>query len=143
MSYIKIYIHSVWETKSRYPFLIPDIKNQVLDHIKQNAQKKNLFIDTINCERDHVHCLFCLNAELSISNAMQLLKGESSRWINLERLTKHKFEWGDEYFAESIGPSDLDRIRKYIRNQEEHHKKITYQEEVEIFLKTYGFMGKG
>ena len=70
---------------------------------------------------------------------MQLIKGESSFWINKHQLTKQKFEWQDEYFAVSVSESMLEKVRYYIRNQEEHHKKVTFQEEYDDFISKYGF----
>ncbi len=143
MSFVKIYINSVWGTKSRFPYLTPEILPQVIDHIKQNAKKKNIFIDTIGGHDDHIHCLFCPEVDLSVSKALQLMKGESSFWINKFNITTCKFEWCDEYYAVSVDPSSLDHVRQYIKNQAEHHKKISYAEEVAIFLKEYNFNLQG
>lgn len=70
---------------------------------------------------------------------MQLIKGESSFWINKNQLTKEKFEWQDEYFAVSVSESQLYRVRNYIKNQEQHHRKKTFQEEYDEFIAKYGF----
>lgn len=141
MPFTKINIHAVWGTKSRYPFLTPEIKSKVIHHIKENAKKKNIKIVSINGYFDHIHCLLGLPLELSIAKAMQLIKGESSFWINQQKLTSRKFEWCDEYYAESIGPSDMERVKNYILNQEEHHRKKTFSEEVDRFLKNYHHEG--
>ncbi len=74
-----------------------------------------------------------------MQNIMQLIKGESSYWINKNELTSQKFEWQDEYFAVSVSKSGLDAVRKYIHNQEEHHRKKSFQEEYEEFIKNYNF----
>jgi REP element-mobilizing transposase RayT len=68
-----------------------------------------------------------------------LIKGESSFWINKNKLTIEKFEWQDEYFAVSVSESMLDKVRDYIKNQEEHHRKKTFQEEYDEFISKYGF----
>lgn len=70
---------------------------------------------------------------------MKLLKGESPFWINKNNLSKQKFEWQNEYFAVSVSPSRLGKVRAYINNQEEHHKKKTFQEEYDEFFNKYGF----
>ncbi len=70
---------------------------------------------------------------------MNLLKGESSFWINKQKLTRDKFGWQDEYFAVSVSESQLETVRRYIRNQEHHHKKKTFQQEYDEFMKNYGF----
>jgi REP element-mobilizing transposase RayT len=70
---------------------------------------------------------------------MQLIKGESSFWINKNELTKEKFEWQDEYFAVSVSESMIDKVREYIKKQEEHHSTKTFQEEYDEFISKYGF----
>ena len=68
-----------------------------------------------------------------------MIKGESSRWINKERLTSTKFEWQDEYFAVSVSESMIDKVRDYIEKQEEHHEKKSFIEEYNNFIKKYNF----
>ena len=143
MSFVKIMIHAVWGTKNREPILTKEIRGKVIDHIKQNAKTKDIYIDRLNGHNDHLHCLFGLNADMSISKAMQLIKGESAFWINKEKITKSKFEWADEYFAVSVSESMLGKVRVYIDGQEEHHKKITFQQEYDEFIKQYNFPGQG
>jgi REP element-mobilizing transposase RayT len=74
-----------------------------------------------------------------LAKVIQLLKGESSFWINKISRTNFKFEWADEYFGVSISESFLPTVREYIKNQEQHHKKLTWAEEYEMFLEQYGF----
>jgi REP element-mobilizing transposase RayT len=137
MSIIKIYIHFVWSTKNRVPYLsTPELRYKVWNHIKENAKEKGIFIDFINGYSDHCHCLVSLGVDQNIQKIMQLIKGESSFWINKNQLTKEKFEWQDEYFAFSVSESVIDKVRDYIKNQEEHHKRKTFEEECdEIFTK--------
>jgi len=75
----------------------------------------------------------------TMSKTMQLLKGELSYWLNKHNLGKQKFEWQDEYFAVSASESLIDKVREYIKNQEDHHKKITFKEEYDQFIEKYGF----
>ena len=82
MSFIKIYVHYVWSTKNRQALLVDNIRYDVFSHIRENARNKNIFIDFINGYKDHVHCLISLNDDLSIGKIAQLIKGESSHWIN-------------------------------------------------------------
>jgi REP element-mobilizing transposase RayT len=139
MAFVRVWIHAVWGTKSRHPYLVNDIKQKVINHIKENAKQKEIFIDSVDGYHEHLHCLFGLNAEMSISKAMQLIKGESAFWINKQKITVGKFEWADEYFAVSISESQLDKVRAYINNQAEHHKKIAFMDEYEKFIQTYKF----
>lgn len=139
MSYVKNWLHCVWGTKSRMPFLKNDTKKQILDHIKANAKMKGIYIDNFNGHSEHVHCLLSLNPDQALSKVIQLIKGESSFWINRNRMTKSKFEWADEYFAVSVSESHIPSVRKYILKQEEHHRKQTWEEEYNGFLTRYGF----
>lgn len=129
MPHIKVYIHFIFSTKDRVPYLnSPELRRLVWEHIKENAKKKDIFIDTINGYQEHCHALVSLGSDQTIARIMQLIKGESSYWINKNKLTKHKFEWQDEYFAASVSPSQLEKVRSYIRGQEEHHRNKTFQQ---------------
>ena len=139
MAFVKIWIHAVWGTKNREPVLENAILESVCDHIKENAKLKSIFIECINGYSDHLHCLMLLNADTSISKQMQLIKGESSFWINKNKILKERFEWADEYFASSVSEDKLDIASAYIMNQQEHHKKATFKDEYEKFLKRFGF----
>ena len=68
-----------------------------------------------------------------------LVKGESSYWINKKKLIREKFEWQNEYFAVSVSESAVNRARDYIKNQEEHHKKKSFKQEYDEFMRKYGF----
>jgi REP element-mobilizing transposase RayT len=139
MPFVKIWIHSVWTTKKRESLLNTTIRKQLFDHIYQNALNKNIMIDTINGYTDHIHCLFRLRNDQTISKVIQLIKGESSFWIHNQNLLKSKFRWQDEYFAVSVSESQVDTVRNYINNQEEHHRKKTFNEEYHEFILKYDF----
>ncbi len=140
MPYIKVYIHFVWSTKNREPFLdTRELRQKVWHHIKENAKGKGIFIDFINGYQEHCHCLISLGSDQTIEKTMQLIKGESSFWINKNNLTKGKFGWQDEYFAVSVSESVIDRVREYIKNQEEHHSHKSFNEEYDEFIGRYGF----
>ncbi len=71
---------------------------------------------------------------------MQLIKGESAFWFNKQGLTRQKLEWQDEYFAVSVSESQIEIVRNYIKNQEEHHKHKTFQQEYDEFIIKYGLL---
>jgi len=93
----------------------------------------------VNGHVDHVHVLISLSPDQTISKIVQLLKGESSFWVNKLGLTKTKLEWQDDYFAVSVSESGIDKVRDYIKNQEVHHQKKTFQQEHDEFMEKYGF----
>jgi putative transposase len=137
MSYIRIWLHCVWTTKNRIPFLRDEIRNKVIYHIRENAKGKGIYIDHINGHIEHLHALISLGGKQDISKIMQLIKGESSFWINKSKLTSMRFEWQDDFYSVSIGMSQIETLRQYIRNQVEHHKVITFEEELEKIIREY------
>ncbi len=119
--------------------MIARIKKEMITHIKENAVEKDIYIDSIDGGKEHLHALISLGAKKSVSEVAGLLKGESSHWINKEKMLNGKFGWQDEYFAISVSESIVPKVRKYIRNQEEHHRAKPFSEEYIKFLKKYGF----
>jgi len=94
----------------------PEIRQQVWNHIKENARKKDIFINYVNGFNDHCHCLVSLGSDQTISKIMQLIKGESAFWINKDKLINQYFEWQDEYFAVGVSESQIQTVRNYINN---------------------------
>ena len=139
MSYIKLMVHTVWGTKNREPILLDNKRDFLFSHIQSNGRLKGIFIDTIGGYTDHVHCLISLGADQNISKIMQLIKGESSFWANKEKLLLNKLYWAEDYFAASVSESSIDKVRLYINDQKEHHKKVTFTQEYEQFITSYGF----
>ena len=139
MPFVKIWIHAVWSTKNRAKILNNTVKQDIFKHIHQNALKKDILMDCVNGHIDHVHCLFRLKNDQTISKSIQLLKGESSFWINREKIIPSKFEWQEEYFAVSVSESQVAVVRKYISNQEEHHRTKSFMHEYDSFINNYGF----
>ncbi len=139
MPFINIWIHLIWATKNRQPFLTKEIRAKVFSHIRKNAKEKGIQLDFINGCAEHLHILISMNSEQSIAKIAHLLKGESSHWINENKLLNHRFSWQEEYIAVSISHSAVDRVREYIKNQEEHHRLKSFAEEYQIFLNKYGF----
>ena len=139
MSYIKLWIHIIWATKNRRAIIKKDLKYQLYDHIRDNAKKKNIYIDHINGTEDHIHLLISLKGEQCLSKVVLLLKGESSYWVNANNLSKTKFEWQNEFMALSVSEGVLARLRKYIRNQEAHHKIKLSKNEFDTLIEKHGF----
>lgn len=138
MPFVHIYVHLVFSTKERFPFLTtPDLRKQVWKHIHENARSKGIYIDFINGYTDHCHILLSLGTEQNLSKVVQLIKGESAFWINKNNLCNPKFEWQNDYFAVSVSESVVEKVRNYIRNQEEHHKQKTFTEEYEEFISKF------
>lgn len=119
--------------------LTNSIRHKVFDHIRENAKAKDIFIGALNGWLEHVHCLISLGSGQTLDDIMLLLKDESSFWINKNQLCHGKFHWQDEYFVVSVSESVLPNVRKYIDNQEEHHRTRPFDEEFDDFLTRGGF----
>jgi putative transposase len=138
MSFVRVWIHFIWSTKNREKYINTDLKEKLLEHIKKNCIEKEIWLDAVNCVPDHIHILISLGAEQTISKVVGLIKGESSHWINENKLTKIKFEWQTEYMAVSVSESIVGKVRDYIFNQEAHHNKKSFSDEYDEFIKKYG-----
>lgn len=139
MPWIKVWLHFVWCTKERFPYLQDGIRTKIFEHIRENAVKKKIHIDFLNGFVEHVHCLISLGSDQTLEKLMQLIKGESSFWINKNNLTKKRFEWQDEYFVASVSESNVASVRRYIARQEEHHSKVPFDREFDDMLLRAGF----
>lgn len=140
MPFVKVYIHLVWSTKKRIPFLdSKELRTTVWNHIHENSVQKGIYIDCVNGFSDHCHCLVSMGKEQSIAKIVQMIKGESSFWINKNKLTAQKFEWQTEYYAVAVSESSIKNVRNYIYNQENHHAtQQVYNEELDEFVEEFG-----
>lgn len=140
MPFIKVYIHFVWSTKNRFPFLNSlELREKMWKHIKENGKDKGIFIDFVNGYSDHCHCLVSLKSDQTIQKVIQMIKGESAFWFNNQNFILEKFGWQDEYFAVSVSESMIENVRNYIRNQETHHSKKSFDDEYNKMVDVYGF----
>lgn len=140
MSYVKIWLHCVWSSKNKIPFLTPERKYDIISHIRVNAGTKGIYIDSLNGCSEHLHSLLLLNCDYTLAFVMQMIRGESSYWINKKKLAPAKFEWADEYYGASVSESQILNVREYIKNQEEYHKLISWDEEYADLLRQGGFL---
>ncbi|RYY06547.1 MAG: IS200/IS605 family transposase [Sphingobacteriaceae bacterium] len=138
MSYVRIWVHLVFSTKNRQPLLYNDFRYKLQQHIIDNCLKKDIFLQSINGFTDHLHCLISLSKDQSIAKISQLIKGESSFWINNSTFLQEKFSWQDDYFAISVSESQVKKVENYIKNQEIHHSKKSFDDEVKTFMTNYG-----
>jgi putative transposase len=139
MSFVKIWVHLVFATKNRDPLLKKEFRYDLYKHIIGNCKEKDIYLQTINGYIDHIHCLISLGKNQNISKVSQLIKGESSFWINKNDLTSEKFSWQDDYFAVSVSESQVETVVNYIKNQETHHSKKSFQQEVDELMTKYGW----
>ena len=139
MSHVRIWVHLVFAVKNREPLLKKEFRYDLFKHIADNCIEKEIFLKAINGYSDHIHCLVSLGKDQNIAKISQLIKGESSFWINQNDLTSEKFGWQDDYFAVSVSESQVETVVNYIKNQEQHHAKKSFAEEADEFMKKYGW----
>jgi putative transposase len=130
--------HCVWSTKNRISFLDSHLRHRLWPYLGGIARENKMKTLTVGGVADHVHLLVSLPATLSVARAIQLLKGNSSRWIHETFPKLTDFAWQEGYGAFSIGVSGIEATVKYIRNQEEHHKHRTFRQEVAAMLRKHG-----
>ena len=104
-SFTILYIHCVWSTKNREKILNAHVRNKIFQHIKENCLKKEITLLEINGCADHIHLLIDLNPAMSLSEAINLIKGESSHWINENNIIPGHFSWQKRYSAFSVSNS--------------------------------------
>ena len=136
-SYNKVWIHLIWGTKKHRKIIPKSIQPQIAQKLFEIAKEKKFFIRSCHVHFNHVHSLIDLPTNLSIEQVSKFLKGISSHWINSEKLLKQKFNWGKGYGVFSVSESGIDKVIRYIQNQEEHHRRKSFREEVKDFLIAY------
>jgi REP element-mobilizing transposase RayT len=136
-TYHQVYIHVIIVVKFREALLREQIQQSVFGVIGNLINETGCKTIIVNGTEDHVHCFIGLKPVISISELMKTVKAKTSKYINDNNLTKHKFEWQDGYGVFSYSHSQLDVVYKYIQNQKEHHKKQTFREEYLEFLNKF------
>src|SRR5215203_1854811 len=132
-----ILIHLIFSTKNREPFLMPEIEVELYPYMASifKALKSPALI--INGTSDHLHTLFSLSRVVTIAELVEEVKTESSKWIKTKGRDFQNFHWQSGYGAFSIAQSQVSPVKRYIRRQKEHHRRVNFQDEYRKFLKAY------
>ena len=134
-TYTQINIHAVFAIQGKENILKKEIRNRIFEYISGIIKGMGLFPLAVNGFTDHVHVFFELNPNISISKVLQVIKSNSSKWINENHLVPERFEWQRGYGAFSYSRSQRDTVIKYIIEQENHHKKRSFRDEYLHLLK--------
>jgi putative transposase len=137
MSYVSSYFHCVFSTKERRPLIKLELRERLWPFLGGIARQNKMKAIEIGGVEDHVHLLLSLPSTMAISKALQLIKGGSSKWIHEKFPEQRLFAWQEEYGAFSVSVSQLDKTIEYIKGQEAHHRKMTFQEEFLALLKKH------
>ncbi len=133
-----ILIHLVFSTKNREPFIRPVIETELHPYMAKIFRELKSPSLTIDGTKDHVHILFSLGRVIKVADLVEEVKTESSKWIKTKGRAFRNFHWQRGYGAFSIGQSNVAALKRYIGNQKQHHRHITFQDEYRKFLKSYG-----
>lgn len=136
-TYTQIHIQFVFAVKFRDGLIHESFKEELFKYISGIINAHNHKLLAINSMPDHMHIFIGMRPTQSISDLMQDIKGNSSKWINEKKFLKVRFEWQEGYGAFSYSKSHVNRVIDYIFNQESHHKKESFQEEYIRFLKAF------
>ncbi len=137
-SYSKIWLHLIWATLERRPLLSQHAAVELSAYLRQCSADKRIYMKLNYVNADHVHALIDLPTGLCIEEVMHLFKGSSSHWINENNLGRGKFGWGRGYGVFSVSHSGAAEVAKYIANQQEHHRKRTFAEELKLLVERHG-----
>jgi len=133
-SLAKLITHLTFSTKLRKQLITPEVRTELRAYLRgilENLESPSI---EINCVADHVHVLFCLSRKRSLAEVVEQLKKGSSKWIKTKAPALANFYWQAGYGAFSVSQSNVPAVRKYIVNQEKHHRKMTFQEEFRALL---------
>ncbi|MES2654002.1 MAG: IS200/IS605 family transposase [Bacteroidota bacterium] len=136
-TYTQIHIHFIFVVKYRSGLIHATWKNDLYKYITGIVQNNQHKMIAINGMPDHVHVLIGLRPTQSISDLMQDVKANSSKWINEQKLTPGRFEWQAGFGAFSYSKSQLKNVITYIENQEQHHTNKTFREEYIALLEAF------
>jgi len=136
-TYTQIHIQCVFAVQNRECIIRNNWKEDLYKYITGIIQKNGHKVLAINGMFDHVHVFFGMRPTQSLSDLMQDVKGDASKWINNNKLVKGRFSWQEGYGGFSYSKSQVNRVVSYIRNQENHHKTKSFLEEYNEFLKLF------
>ena len=137
-SFVSCLMHVVFSTKDRRPFITPELQERLWPYLGGIARENKMRALKVGGVADHIHILLSLPSTLAISKAVQLIKGNSSKWVHETFPHLATFEWQEGYGAFSLSVSGVDATTAYIENQAEHHLRRTFKEELKAILDKHG-----
>jgi REP element-mobilizing transposase RayT len=130
--------HIVFSTKNREPIITKPIRAELYKYMGGIIRGEGGTLLQIGGMPDHVHLVVRFKAEPSVATMVKIIKSKSSKWLNEQPKHPGRFEWQRGYAAFSVSVSQLESVRAYVRNQEQHHRRKTFQEELWLLLEKHG-----
>ena len=137
-TYTSLHYHLTFSTNNREPWIAQEIEDRVWAYIGGVVRTHKMTAIQIGGIEDHIHALIMAPPTVSPSQIAQYLKGDSSKWIHEEFLKLRGFAWQNGYGGFTLSKSQIPEVVKYIKNQREHHRKKTFQEEYLELLQKHG-----
>jgi len=134
-TYVQNLVHIVFSTKDRRKIIPPSLRERMWSYIGGICRKETIFIHAIGGMEDHLHLLVQVPATLPLAKAVLRIKVNSSRWMKEQG---GRFAWQQGYGAFSVSRSNISAVVRYIQNQNQHHKKMSFEEEFTALLKKHG-----
>jgi REP element-mobilizing transposase RayT len=136
--YLSLLVHFTWSTARREPWLQADMRDDLYSYIGGIMKKKNAKLISAGGMFDHIHLYASMPSTISIADFMNAVKANSSRWIHESFAPLRSFAWQEGYGAFSVSKSEEGRVVRYISNQEVHHRKRTFKDELVGLLEKHG-----
>ncbi len=130
----QLYVHIIFHTKYNQPLIFPDIENELHAYIGGIIKQNQSVPIRINGVENHVHILAAMSKNIALSKLVEEIKRNSSRWIKTKGEKYRGFAWQGGYAGYSVSQSVVERVKKYIDKQKEHHKRVSFQDEYLQFL---------
>src|SRR4051812_34897171 len=137
-SFACLYYHLIFGTKTRAPLITEGVQLRLYDYIGGILRAEGCVLIAAGGMPDHVHLLVSLDKRVSMSEALRIVKTNSSRWVHETFPGLSGFAWQVGYGAFSVSASHLDAVKGYLSRQAEHHRSVTFQEEFVAFLRRHG-----
>jgi putative transposase len=137
-TFTSLLCHVIFSTKDRQQFLDADSRPRIFSYMGGILRAEGATALIVNGPEDHVHALIAMPPTQALSDVMRVLKTNSSRWVHEQWPQKSEFAWQAGYGAFSVSKSNAEEVRRYIDNQEEHHKEVSFQDEFRAFLRRHG-----
>ena len=134
---VKLYVHIIFSTKNRADLIQPEIEEELFAYIGGVSNNNKSKLLAANGTKNHIHLLVSMSKNIELSELVGDIKRDSSKWIKTKAKEFHSFRWQDGYGAFSVGYTQIEDVKKYIANQKEHHKKISFEDEFRYFLNKY------
>ena len=137
MAYANLCTHFIWSTKDRRPLIHADLQSDLYSYIGGILRKRKHVLLAAGGVEDHVHLLIGMHQTQSIADCVRDVKSNSSSWVHENYSRLKDFSWQTKYGAFSVSQSSVKDVTRYIENQHEHHKTISFQEEFVLLLKKH------